>query len=539
MTGKISEKTAWAVIGLTLIILLNLALRFHLADVPLERDEGEYAYAGWLILQGSPPFAEAYNMKMPGIYAGYALVLKLFGSTDVGIRMGVGVLNGLTTLFLFLGFRRRFGPETAAVAAAFFSVLSLSAAMQGIMANSEHFVLFFFSAALWALPWAVGAGTAAPAFLSGLLFGLAFMMKQHAVFFILFGGLNLLYSAWGRSRRFGFLARRLGLFTLGVFLPFILACFYLRAAGVFDRFWFWTFDYAGEYVALTPVWSGLKSLLRRMRDMALDFPLVLLGGAWGLVTARRMGLSRDNLFFLYSLVFFSVAAFCPGLYFRPHYFLLAAPALGLGAALALENLVAKRSARLGPAARAGLLAGLFLVAASFQFAAKRDLYFNSSPDQVSRKIYGPFEPFPEARRAALFIRDHSRPGDLVAVLGSEPQIYFYSERRSAVGYMYHYPLIENHEFARSMERDLIAQVEAARPEYLVFVNFPDLWPLPRMAGMMKWMEDFLAADYVRVGVIDSPCQDAGAVEATPVWGGKALGYVPKSSCWLMVYRKRA
>lgn len=36
---------------------------------PLERDEGEYAYAGQLMLQGIPPYQLAYNMKLPGTYA--------------------------------------------------------------------------------------------------------------------------------------------------------------------------------------------------------------------------------------------------------------------------------------------------------------------------------------------------------------------------------------------------------------------------------------------------------------------------------------
>jgi hypothetical protein len=46
------------------------ALRLRLLDVPLDRDEGEYAYIGQLLLQGIPPYAQAYNFKLPGIYGG-------------------------------------------------------------------------------------------------------------------------------------------------------------------------------------------------------------------------------------------------------------------------------------------------------------------------------------------------------------------------------------------------------------------------------------------------------------------------------------
>lgn len=48
-----SEWVVWCVL-LTIIVLTGL-LRYRLLDVPLERDEGEYAYAAQLILEGTPP----------------------------------------------------------------------------------------------------------------------------------------------------------------------------------------------------------------------------------------------------------------------------------------------------------------------------------------------------------------------------------------------------------------------------------------------------------------------------------------------------
>jgi hypothetical protein len=63
--------------GLVIFILLvAIALRVHLLSVPLERDEGEYAYAGQLTLQGFLPYAKVYTMKMPGIYGAYALMMN-------------------------------------------------------------------------------------------------------------------------------------------------------------------------------------------------------------------------------------------------------------------------------------------------------------------------------------------------------------------------------------------------------------------------------------------------------------------------------
>lgn len=83
---------------LALIVVLTAAVRVRLADVPLERDEGEYAYAGQLILQGVPPYAMAYNMKFPGTYYAYAVILAVFGETARAVHLGLLVIHAATTV---------------------------------------------------------------------------------------------------------------------------------------------------------------------------------------------------------------------------------------------------------------------------------------------------------------------------------------------------------------------------------------------------------------------------------------------------------
>ena len=54
---------AWAIALLLVVLTVVTAVRVRLLDVPLERDEGEYAYVGQLMLQGVPPYQEVYTMK--------------------------------------------------------------------------------------------------------------------------------------------------------------------------------------------------------------------------------------------------------------------------------------------------------------------------------------------------------------------------------------------------------------------------------------------------------------------------------------------
>src|SRR2546430_7450436 len=132
----------WLTFALVLMVLLLFAgIRWRLREMPLERDEGEYAYAGQLILQGIPPYQLAYNMKLPGTYAAYAAMLRVFGSTPAGIHLGLLLANGFTTLLIYFLARRRYGRLGSVTAAASYALISTSEAVLGLSAHATHFVV--------------------------------------------------------------------------------------------------------------------------------------------------------------------------------------------------------------------------------------------------------------------------------------------------------------------------------------------------------------------------------------------------------------
>lgn len=89
------QRAAWWM--LLLVIVLGFALiRFRLRAIPLERDEGEYAYARQLMLRGIPPYQLAYNMQLPGTYAAYAVILKFLGETPTAVHLGLLLVNPAT-----------------------------------------------------------------------------------------------------------------------------------------------------------------------------------------------------------------------------------------------------------------------------------------------------------------------------------------------------------------------------------------------------------------------------------------------------------
>src|ERR1700688_1285703 len=96
----------WTWWFMVVVLVIVAVARLRLLDFPLERDEGEYAYAGQLILQGVPPYQECYNMKWPGTYVAYAAIMALFGQTPAGIHLGLLFVSLATAWLVFwIGWR--------------------------------------------------------------------------------------------------------------------------------------------------------------------------------------------------------------------------------------------------------------------------------------------------------------------------------------------------------------------------------------------------------------------------------------------------
>src|SRR5438552_2155768 len=152
---KFLRHRAWLLVSVT--VLLVIAVRVRLRDMPLERDEGEYAYAGQLILQGVPPYREAYNMKLPGTYAAYALIMAVFGQTRSGIHLGVALVNAGAVVLVFLLGRKLRDDVTGVVAAVTFALLSLSQSVLGLAGHATHFVTLIALAGVYVLVRAVSS----------------------------------------------------------------------------------------------------------------------------------------------------------------------------------------------------------------------------------------------------------------------------------------------------------------------------------------------------------------------------------------------
>jgi 4-amino-4-deoxy-L-arabinose transferase and related glycosyltransferases of PMT family len=189
------------VVGILLMVtLLFGAIRFRLRNMPLERDEGEYAYSGQLLLQGIPPYKLAYNLKLPGIYVAYASMLAVFGQTPAGIHLGLLLLNAVSAIVIFLLASHLFGRLAGLVSAATYSLLSASTTVMGFEAHATNFVVLPALLATLCLLHGLRSHQRWLFLTCGFLCGIAFLMKQHGVFCGLFCLAYLLRAEWKEKR---------------------------------------------------------------------------------------------------------------------------------------------------------------------------------------------------------------------------------------------------------------------------------------------------------------------------------------------------
>ncbi len=521
---------AWII--LAAIAMAVLWARIRLAGLPLERDEGEYAYGGQLLLQAIPPYKFAYSMKFPGTAAAYAIAMSTLGQSITAVRIGLALANLATIVLMFLLGRQVLDEVGGIASAASYSVLSLMPHVLGTAAHATHFVVLFAVAGTLILLRSSDRQRPLLIFTSGCLFGVAFLMKQPGLLFVVFGSLYLVTHDW--RARFGLtkiLSRNL-LFISGASVPCLLTGFFLWLAGSFEKFWFWTISYASKYGSQVSLDEGLRMFAGHFWGVVgTAWPIWALAVA-GLLASVISPSIRSHAAFLVAFAFFSALAICPGFYFRPHYFILFLPALSLltGAAVGgALNALRTQGQLLG----LGMLV-VFATCLAWPVWSERDFFFERPLTDSNRLVNGT-NPFPESIRIADYIRAESAPTDTIAVLGSEPQIYFYAQRRSATGYIYTYALMEPQPYARQMQEEMIREIETARPRFLVLVVMSRSW----LAGpdsdrtIFQWADSYCDANYEEVGLINIFDRGTDYYFSTPHEG------VKPAADHILIYRRKA
>jgi len=95
--------------------------------------------------------------------------------------------------------------------------------------------------------------------------------------------------------------------------------------------------------------------------------------------------------------------------------------------------------------------------------------------------------------------------------------------------------MEAHPYAARLQREMIAEIEAARPRFVVLVNVAASWTVRPGSDrtLFRWWDEY-QRDFDRVGFIDIFPDATGYT-----WGAPAAHIEAKSPVWIAVFERRS
>jgi hypothetical protein len=450
-------------------LLVSCLLRASIADIPLERDEGEYAYIAQRWLAGELPYQTSFNQKFPGSFLAYAAIITCLGESPAAIHWGTQIWSMVTITLVFLLGRKMFSAPAGVTAAAFTALMVGDFGVHGNAANTETFAILFFVASVLAALNAVERASLAWSFAAGALGAAGMMCKQPGLFNLAF---VFLYVCWCSKRR---VPRAIAV-VVGAAVILGLVFLYFAANGAWAAFSDNTIWHNFSYASRIPLEAYPEMFLLSLYHFLESFWPVCLLAAWGVLgsVVRKRSATTDesqdpNLRSKCSMLLvwlgFCFLAVSVGGYFREHYFIQIIPTVALLAGLGTTLIAPPQSTRKLWQALPYVLCG---VVALIMINETLWYYRPGSGDEKCREIYGN-SPFADSPEIARFIAANSTPEDSVLVMGSEPQILYYAKRRSATRYILAYPFMTPFPDTAARQKSVMEEVRRNNPKFVVTV----------------------------------------------------------------------
>jgi hypothetical protein len=137
---------------------------------------------------------------------------------------------------------------------------------------------------------------------------------------------------------------------------------------------------------------------------------------------------------------------------------------------------------------ASIVAPPALVLASF--------WSESTPEDVVRRIY-PGNPFDVMPGVAAVIEAITAPDDEVFIFGAEPEVLFYSKRRSASRYIYLFPVYGPFAEAGRRQREVVREIRDSEPRVIFMMPNAMFFAANTDQSLTRWLMAYAASGYER------------------------------------------
>ena len=461
---NISRSAMILITGIVGLVFVYSRMRFM--EVPFDRDEGSYLYMGYSFIKGYIPYVDFYEMKPPGIFLVYGLFHILFGSSTFLLHFGLLLLQLYTAWLVYKIVASMFQrQQPGMLAACVYVIFNLSPNFMGFGIMSEHFFILFVLLSMYFLVKPMGQKVITNMFVAGLFFGMAAMIRQHAIFFVF--PVQMLIIHRSRSEK-GSWFKNILYFASGSMAVIIALVGYVAVRGGFEEMVYWIFTHPSEKYITKVSWAdGQPHLMGYINNIFFErhFPMVILFGV-GLVFIIK-NIFKNNLRWENSIaLLFFVGAFLtvfPGFRFYGHYWLMVFPFLAIIAGLWLDSLTSD----LFRYSSIAVVAILFLI----QITKNNDLYFKIKADQIYQRMYEA-NPNYSLQKITKYLKRKIKEKDEIFVFGSEPQAYYELKKISAQPHVFISYLHLPSDRALAGQRQTMTYMTNQKPEFIIHLQNP-------------------------------------------------------------------
>jgi 4-amino-4-deoxy-L-arabinose transferase-like glycosyltransferase len=497
--------SAWVYpIGVFIICLLVFIIRLNFIHIPFERDEGAYSYYGRLLLDGKTPYISFYETKPPGLFYTYALIQLLAGGNIEAIHVAGIVVNLLTIVLMFLVGSKLMDKPSGLIAAASFALLSLTKGISGFSVQAEHMVVFFAIAGFWLLLKAFENDKWFSFLAAGAVIAMSLMIKQNGLFYLLLGGVILIVKYLSQKplaiKKLFINGSIYSAGALALIGAFIFVIFMQHAIA---DMWKWVYVIPKSYTSQVKFSQGMQYFKGNFGRLYDANPVLLIISAFGFILAFFNDLPLYKKLFIILFPLFALVSITPGFWFYNHYFILLTPSFALCTGSMIYSGKSVLSNYVRPAVTSVVLTTVSIFIMIQNISTNREYYFNPDYTQILREIYG-MNPFPEAWEISSVIKQRTNKGDIVGVLGGEPEVFIYTDRRGPSAHdmailLYGGSGIKTTDW----QKKYIADVERTKPKYFVMFNNPiSLMTWSTDTTIFKWFSRYMDEHYKLEGIAD-------------------------------------
>ncbi len=411
---------------LLLLIIIMAAIRVPFTGMPLDRDEGTYAYMAQHIYHNELPYKDTFDQKPPFIYYIYKTAFDFFGISVYAIRTFTTLCVIVTMILVFIFMRHISGRWLSLLAALIYMVYQNNYMMGGETANTEVFLQIPLILSLLFLTDIEKKYAHVNFFISGIFIGIAVYIKTMVLFVFVAPVIYLIFYYKNKKDLISYAAW----YTAGFLTITLLVLIWCVKNGILNYFIDCNIMYNLFYIGAKATGTNNDELFAVLRLIINSNALLLMAFLWSAYKLFKAPKDRVNF-----LICFSVITMYIGIRILKdtyaHYYMVFIPALAILAAIMFRDFYTMITKKTNYKAALTVLAVFFIANIFFFINYLKLIEFYKSGVYTKEMFY-------ESSAVAEIINRGKTDKTTLFVWPNEPEIYFLTGIKAPSRFVYAY-----------------------------------------------------------------------------------------------------